>query len=60
MTASGHENPGPDGEMATVRPMTDLKKRMLAVVMAAAMVFTFAACSDDADSPTDDAPQVGS
>ena len=41
-------------------PMADLKKRLLAGLLAALMVCSFAACSDDADPAEDDTPDVGS
>ena len=34
-------------------PMTDLKTRLLAGMLAATMIFGFAACSDDSDSDGD-------
>ena len=40
--------------------MTGFKKQLLAGLLALAMVFSFAGCSDDSDSNDDDAPQVGS
>ena len=40
--------------------MSELKKRLLAGFLAAAMVFSFAGCSDDADPGEEDAPDVGS
>ena len=40
--------------------MTDLKKQLLAGVLALTMVFSFAGCGDDSDTNDDDAPNVGS
>ena len=41
--------------------MTDVKKRLLAALLAGAMIFGFAGCGDDDSEPNeDDAPQVGS
>ena len=39
--------------------MTDLKKQLLAGLLALTMVFSFAGCGDD-DTNEDDAPNVGS
>ncbi len=40
--------------------MTELKKRLLTGILAAALVFTVVGCSDDSDPSEEDAPQVGS
>ena len=40
--------------------MTELKKRLLAGILAATMVFAFAACSDDSNPSDEDTPQIGS
>ena len=44
-----------------VRPMPVLRKRLVAGLLAAAMLFTVVACSSDDPSPSEpDTPQVGS
>ncbi len=43
-----------------MRPMSELKKRLLAGILTAAMVFTVVGCGDDSDPSEEDAPQVGS
>ena len=41
-------------------PMTDLKTRLLAGMLAATMIFGFAACSDDSDSDEPQTENIGS
>lgn len=40
--------------------MSELKKRLLAGFLAAAMIFTVTACGDDSNPSDEDAPPVGS